>query len=495
MLNAQELLKALTLGTTRSPLTKEVNAYLDLREATDPTADAAERTLAAYTLTERLARLTTAKTEAPATTEPTSEERRAVSPKLARALSLVFTETYENIRREAVRVLNERGLLVPPQYLPALLDYALSFYKNGLPHVAEEILNAGGNRANWLAGQHPEWNFLRADFNYQTTWDEAGSDPEKISLLSAWRYQDPAAARAAATTIWPGLNPTNQQRVVSTLQNELSDEDLPWLRERLGPRRKKVRRAILTQLVLGGEAQAISEMTDLAVSSLSDTGAFVNVLKQEDAKELLKNYGGLNKGESIGEFILWNTPPTLVADLLGKSLTEFWSGLTKKEFSAAGWPLLKCEDPTIKKELLHYLLRANPAQFDRSLLMGMFNRMPDEDFNAVINQYLREEQDGFRHGATAHHLVLHRNEPWSERITKAYINALLEKLRSNYNLPYTTLRSLSDSWKAAIPLLNVDTFPWLRQQLHSMTERPDQFGKLALNTLQTTAFRKVLYEA
>ena len=495
MLNAQELLKTLTLGTTRSPLPPEVNDYLDLREATDPTADAAERTLAAYTLTERLARLVTTKTEAPTTTEPIVEERRPASPKLGRALSLVFTETYESIRPEAIQVVKERGLLIPPQYLPALLDHALTFYKNRIPHVAEEILTAGGHRANWLAEQHPEWKYLTTDFDYQEAWNQAGSDLEKIALLTGWRYRDATAAREAATILWPGLNPTNQHRVVNTLQSELSDDDLPWLRERLAPRRKQVRRAILVQLILGREEQAIADMTDLAVASLSDTGAFVNVLKKEEAKELLKSYGGLNKGESISEFILWNTPPTLVADLLGKSLTEFWSGLTKKEFSAAGWPLLKCEDPTIKKELLHYLLRANPTQFDRSFLMGLFNRMPHDDFNAVINKYLQEEKDGFRYGSTAHLLVLNRNEPWSERITKAYINGLLEKLRSTYNLPYATLRGLSDSWKAAIPLLHVATFPWLRQQLHSMTERPDQFGKLALNTLQTTAFRKLLYEA
>ena len=88
-----------------------------------------------------------------------------------------------------------------------------------------------------------------------------------------------------------------------------------------------------------------------------------------------------------------------------------------------------------------------------------------------------------------------RKEPWSERVTKAFVLSIVQRVRDSRSLAYTAVREQAELWKRATPLVHVDTFAFLRQHLHAMTERPDQIGKLSLEMLQLTAFRRVLYDA
>ncbi|NJC28429.1 DUF5691 domain-containing protein [Neolewinella antarctica] len=488
-----KLLQTLTLGTSRQPLSQEAKDYLDLRDAVDPSADDAEKALAAYALAERLDRLQTPTVTPPGASEPIAESRAAASPKLARALQLVFSETYADVLPEAVRVLDERGLLFPPHLLPELLDYAAGTELDA-PLTAGRAVRAGGNRARWLATMNPAWMMLTQRVDFPDLWKTEQSPAGKRDVLSRWRNVAPEDARRALANWWPKQSPKNQETLLEAVRIKLSPDDLPWLRAQFGPKRKGVRRALLKLLLLGRDLTVSEEITNVAVRSLDERGKFIAALTDPADKDLLQRYGGLRSKESIGEFVLEALPPVTLPDLLGQTYAEYWAGLNKRELKAAAVAILDYEDADAGGEFLAFALRARRENLPLTELSQITKSLPTPLFNSVYHRLMDEEKDSFHSGSVAPLLAVLRDESWSERISKAFVLSLVAGLREGRSLPFGAARQQSELWKRAIPLVHVATFAFLRQHLHAMTERPDQFGKLSLEMLQTTAFRRVLYD-
>ncbi|OAV43951.1 DUF5691 domain-containing protein [Lewinella sp. 4G2] len=488
------LLQTLTLGTHRQPPTQEVTDYLTLRDAIDPTADDAEKALAAYALTERLERLRINRTEAPKQQSPIAEDWPPAPPKLGRALKLVFEETYAAILPEAVRVLARRELLFPPHLLPGLLDYAERIQRPE-PNLSKLALAVGGNRATWLAGLNPSWQSLTEDYDHAAEWAKAVAPAQLAEVLERWRATDPEAAREALVEWWPKQSPKNQVTLLGALAADLAPQDLPWLRTQLSPKRKGVRRAILKLLLLGDEEEVTNDMVTLAAASLSPTGGFANTLQDDAAKEILNQYGGLQSRETLGEFLLGNLPPTLIPDLLGLAPEEFWPNLSKVELRETANALLFYGAPAPQAAFVTYALAAPRDRLPLLQLNKIVAALPQNTFVDLFHAFMDREPDGFRDGGIALQLAVQRRESWSERITRAYVRALVGKIRDSRGITYGASREQSELWKRAVPLLHINTFAFLREQLHAITERPDVFGKIALSMLQTTAFRRVLYDA
>ena len=491
-----ELLTILTLGTARQQPSREVRAYLELRDATDPTADAAEITLAAWAIQERLARLQVATTEDVPTAAPVEETRPLPSPKLGRALTLLFNETYAPVLPQAVAVLHERGLRFPPALLPGLLDYAAT-QLDVAPELATTTMVTAGTRGGWLARQHPDWLPLAGEVDHATNFRAATGPAEKRKHLERWRREDPAAARRALADTWKAQKPTAQEHLLSALTINLGEEDIPWLKDSLTPKRKGVRRALLELLLLAGDQETTDRLTELAVTNLTAKGRFVNIVGDEASKATLVRYGGLKKQETISEYLHRYLPPNIIPDLTGQPLADYWAGLAKKDLKAAAEAIYRFRGrtPYATESFLAYTLIAPRDKLPLPQIGKIVAALPRATFETVVHGFMDSERHGLESGGVAMLLLLARNEPWSERITKAYVLALVARVRDIHKLPYSALRQQAELWKQATPLLHVDTFPFLRQQLHGMTERPDQFGQLALSMLQTTSFRKLLHQA
>jgi len=495
------LLSALTLGTARHPVPEEVSAWLEEKAAVDPTADAPEQLLAAYAITERLHRLSPGtKGSVPAAAAP-AEIRKAPPARLSRALELILRGTYPHVLPEAVAVLNEHELLLPPHLLPELLDEALSKL-NASPGYAEQLLAIGGERARWLAGQNPDWNELAPDFDLAAAWAADATPGRRAQPLQRLRAQDPAAAREALTAIWKKQSPKNQETLLAALENKLSPEDIPWLRERLGPKRKGVRRAILRLLLLAGDPVALEDMLSLAGGAFDEAGKIVSILKGPEAIELLESYGGLKKGESAGVFFLSNLPPEVLPELTDRSLPEFWNTLNKEQLRAAATAIQAYNAPAasppatknVRAIFVRYALKANPAQLPVQEAAAITASLDQTTFLEIFHALLTTEQNALHYGGLPRVLALSRNEPWSERISKAFVLQLVSTLREMGTLPWKLQNDLKSHWELSLPLLDPAIFGWARTHLHSMTERGDVFGKLAADALQTLAFRRVLRE-
>ena len=84
------------------------------------------------------------------------DPRPAVSPAAARRLRRLIGGEHPDLLIEWLTAAVARGLLLPPQLLPALLDRARRSRPadQGLPGLLAE---AGGPRARWLADLNPDW--------------------------------------------------------------------------------------------------------------------------------------------------------------------------------------------------------------------------------------------------------------------------------------------------------------------------------------------------
>lgn len=495
MPNHASLLRTLTLGTARQSLDPAINAWLEERDAVDPTADEAERLLAAWAVTERMHRIEAGqKTDVPTTSTAPPDDRKLPSGKISRGVQLVMRGTYPRLMPEVLRLLAEKDIQFPPFLLPDLLELAVTKV-DGDPELTASLLTAAGPRGRWLAGLNPDWSILAADYTPATEWPTEATPGGRLTLLRRWRRQDPTAAREALAMIWKEQSPKNQESLLSALEVNLSQEDIPWLRNQLGPKRRGVRRMLFRLLLQAGEEQALNDATTLAAASLTDDGKIGSLLNDDNAKALLVDYGGLAKKESLANFLLDVLPPNVLPDLTGRTGKEFWNTLPKAELTTAANTLLRYDAPELKSEFVRFACIINPAQLPVLQAAKLTAKLPQEVFLTIFHELLEKEKNVLYAGGVPRILVLSREEPWSERITKAFIFQLIRSLKDVYALPHRTQRDLQDHWRLSIPLLHRSSFGWLRTQLHAMTERTDSFGKLATDTLQTTAFRRMMWES
>jgi hypothetical protein len=174
---------------------------------------------------------------------PVSEPdpRPAVGPAASRRLARLLGREHPELLTEWLTAVAARGLRIPPQWLPALLDAARRGRPAdpGLPRLLAE---AGGPRARWLAGLNPDWEFAAVP-----TWDgddawRLGDAGQRRDHLASVLAADPEEARDLITGDWPAAGPGDRVMFLSVLAGRLAPADEPLLEAALGDRAEDVRR-------------------------------------------------------------------------------------------------------------------------------------------------------------------------------------------------------------------------------------------------------------
>ncbi len=467
--------------------------WLSLRDAVDPTADDAEQLLAAWCIVERLARLEARPGNPSALGSPGPEVRSPPPPRVARGLQLILEGTYPEVLPEAMQWLEEKQWYVPPALLPALLARAAALAESQAD-FADVLLQAGGARAAWLCGINPAWEQLAAGFPYPSAWERAVTPAQRASLLLRWRRRDAVAARMALAGIWDGQSPKNQESLVRTLAVGLSAADHPWLRAQLAAPRKGVRREILQLLAQSEEAQAIDDLLTLASFAVAEDGRLREVATDPAAQEVLARYGGLRDRESLAALLLSTLPPRLLPDLMGKSPAAFWATLNPAQLKIVAMSLLRGGTDEEREDFLRFAVGIDTARLPLEQTVSLAQTLSAERFEKLVHDWLDQEKNVLAFGALPRLLLLARTTPWSERISKAFVLQLVSALRDARDLPPQLQKDLLAHWHLAAPLLHTASFPWLRTQLHAITERADGFGKAATRTLQLVGFRAAMRE-
>jgi hypothetical protein len=136
----------------------------------------------------------------------------------------------------------DRGLRVPAQLLPALLDRARRVVPAdpGLRHLAAA---AGGPRARWLAGLNAEWAWAAAEAPGGDDAWRLGDAGQRRAYLTALRAADPGLARDLITASWDAAGAAERVMFLSVLAAgpALGPADEPLLEAALGDRADEVR--------------------------------------------------------------------------------------------------------------------------------------------------------------------------------------------------------------------------------------------------------------
>lgn len=169
------------------------------------------------------------------------DPRPAVSRAAARRLRRLISGEHPDLLTEWLAAAVARGLRLPPQLLPALLDRAQRARPAdpGLPRLLAEV---GGPRARWLADLNPDWEHAVEE---PSTDDEAwrlGEARQRRGYLASLLARDPGAARALITGSWDAASGADRAMFLSVLADTLGPADEPLLEAALDDRAEDVRR-------------------------------------------------------------------------------------------------------------------------------------------------------------------------------------------------------------------------------------------------------------
>jgi hypothetical protein len=186
----------------------------------------------------------------------------------------------------------ERGVLAPPELLPALLDLG-----RRQTELRASLVRVGGRRVRWLAAQHPDWAYLT-----RIAGGAAGPDPaawefgdvgSRLDHLRAVRAGDPAAGRELLAGGWATEGPAERAALLDALAVGLSAADEEFLEAALDDRRKEVREAaaeLLAGLPGSGYAARMAERA-LACVRPSPDGRAIDVTSPAAVDAALRRDG------------------------------------------------------------------------------------------------------------------------------------------------------------------------------------------------------------
>jgi hypothetical protein len=169
------------------------------------------------------------------------DPRPMVSPVAARRLRRLISGEHPDLLTEWLTAAVARGLRLPPQLLPALLDRARRTRPadQGLPRLLAE---AGGPRARWLVGLNPDWApAVEEPSADDQTW-RFGAARQRRGYLASLLTRDPGAARALITGGWNAAGGADRAMFLSVLADALEPVDEPLLEAALDDRAEDVRR-------------------------------------------------------------------------------------------------------------------------------------------------------------------------------------------------------------------------------------------------------------
>jgi hypothetical protein len=235
----QDLVTASLLGTERVPVPATAVPGLPPQPGVDLSPDPAAELLDRAALATVARRAGRRPDRAEPLTMAGADPAPTVSPAAGDRLRRILGGENPDLLTEWLTAVVARGRRAPAHLLPALLDRA----RRGAPadpDLRHLVAQAGGSRAQWLAGLNPDWRFVTT---HARTGDETwrlGDPGQRRGFLAGLRAADPSAARDLIAASWATAGP-ERVMFVSVLADGLSHADEPLLEAALDDRAEDVR--------------------------------------------------------------------------------------------------------------------------------------------------------------------------------------------------------------------------------------------------------------
>jgi hypothetical protein len=383
-------------------------------------------------------------TGVPAPVPPPADPAPTASAAAARRLNRLLettifdADTRSELLVEWLRTAADRGVRVPGEQLPTLIELALRRRE-----LRPLVVAAGGTRVGWLAAQYPGGRFLTGepdpDLADRNRW-ELGTISQRVEHLTAARRADPAAARELLVAGWAGESPDDRAALLGTLATGLSLGDEEFLEAALDDRRREVRGVALDLLGrLPGSAYQ-GRMISRARAYLQAEGGALTVAPPRQCDPDMQRDGVSPRPPAgVGERTWWleevlaRTPLSTwgtddPARFLGLSMADGWREVVLRGLARAA---SVGRDPAWAGALIDALL-ATPGARERPddmlLVESLYSALPpDELVNRAIDALRGDgpRRAGRRRDAPGvDHLLELCPRPWPEPLVEAVFAAL-----------------------------------------------------------------------
>lgn len=245
------------------------------------------------------------------------------SEEAAMVLSDILQQDNNALLELWLRLCNDKGELLLPDFLPAVLDAAVKD-----KYLQPLVLACGGNRGLWLSQLNPSWGYFNVASD-EELW-QTGKPEQRYNVLKRLRQTDSQQAREWLQQTWIQETSASKVEFLKILRINISVADLEWLETLLSEKGQKVKDEALTLLKLIPGSSVLNLYQELLEKSI--------ILKKERA--LL----GMMKKISIQQIL-----PDIVDDAIFKSGIGKLAGL-KSVFTDEGF-------------ILYQLIRAVPPSF------------------------------------------------------------------------------------------------------------------------------------
>lgn len=415
--------------------------------------------------------------------EPAAEEDsfEALPPISLQHLRQILDGRFRPALPEYVQLLVERQFLLPPEFLPDLLDDGLQD-----PELWEEVQPLLGTRAEWLMALHPQWIGLRPQRDPER-WPEAGPEEKKL-ILGFLRNRDAKQALALLTSVWDETSYRKKLSYLEILEIALGPDDEAFLEKALTDSRKEVRlkAADLLAKIPGSDLiqRIFDELLPLFVVDASKNRLEVNLPKDipvSTAKDGIQP--GVKKGKRSSLKVDWlfecvtRIPAARWMDHFAWTRDELVQQFDRANradllLAALGNAALRFGDQQLAESIIRHLVFKNgsiPEELDWKPLVRL---LPTEDFQQIVEEFLQRQPGLLEEKHLVSRMLELGKHPWSESISKSIIGGLKQWMSESktflwnlwhykrlleiagYCSPVNMLDELSADWPMHAPVWN-----------------------------------------
>jgi len=170
-----------------------------------------------------------------------TEEKEYCSIEAMQALQDILSEESIPLLKFWLRHCNGRQRIVNPAIIPNLFSIAMQNKSLQLP-----VANCCGKRGEWLARFNDAWNFSVSELPEQI-W-QTGTTEQRKSILKDTRKINPQLAREWLIQTWPQEDAAARISLLELLNENIGEEDIPFLEQVLSDKSKKVKEEALNLL-------------------------------------------------------------------------------------------------------------------------------------------------------------------------------------------------------------------------------------------------------
>ena len=246
---------------------------------------------------------------------PMPESRWRKAPRLEAILAADFKEELQRSGEEGTTLYDwletaaAANAALPPALLPAVMALQSQLTPFLLPAVHLALDDAG----RWLATQNPDWAALAGD---DSAFWTAAKPAQKVAFIKLLRKRSPGRATAFLATVWRKEAADTRADLIDILASNLSDADLPLLREAAQDRSQSVRGNAVKLLCRLGDADTLAGLAPVLGPALHVKGLLSKTVSFEPpAVEALEHIPGKPFA------VVWNLRdllPTLPLDFLSQ---------------------------------------------------------------------------------------------------------------------------------------------------------------------------------